>query len=153
MEWLLPRNAAGERSNEPMWNLACSLSTVIGLHDLWFKTKNKKHLRVLTRGMSADLQLVILLHDFNSRVWKKSFIESTPSFGATKKQSMRPLAITCGILGNAVGTWVSQTSADQAARGLIYLESPPGTETTLQTPTSITTTSQKLDTKHGSRFT
>ena len=56
LEWLLPNNAVGVRNNEALWALACTQSQVIGWHDLWHKSRNKKHLRVMLRAMPLSVQ-------------------------------------------------------------------------------------------------
>ena len=69
LEWIFPHHLKGHRTHRGAWQLACLISNLLGLHDMWhFNGRIKSH-RVMLRAFGADVQIAILNKSSRSKPW------------------------------------------------------------------------------------
>ena len=71
LEWLLPMHRRGTRSHDLGWKLACALSSIIGLHDLWHWNRKVKPFRVMLRSFGQEVQRSLLEQQHTHPHWRK----------------------------------------------------------------------------------
>ena len=68
---LVLRCRKGKRNmSSALWKLTCTLSHVLGLHDMWICVWKRSNLRVMLCGFEKNVQRAVLQRDFHATSWK-----------------------------------------------------------------------------------